>query len=142
MEARETVRCNGHPLVRGTHPTTFEVTKEDHLTAAGDCIIGIAADKGAADLAPAFRQALAQDGAGLVTRLFCDRFTVEIHARGSVKMTLAHPTDLVWRRSGFICSRTVGIHADFAAATLPRELIAALASGKEMVIEMRVFSPG
>ena len=50
MEAQEIIRCRGHPLVLGTHPTTFEVTREDHLTENGNCIIGIAADKGCAGL--------------------------------------------------------------------------------------------
>ena len=35
MEAEERIICRGHPLVRGIHPTTFEVTTEDHLTRAG-----------------------------------------------------------------------------------------------------------
>jgi hypothetical protein len=141
MEAKETISCRGHPLVRGTHPTTFEVTKEDHLTPAGDCIIGIAADKGAADLSTDFREALARDGTRLVTRLTCGGITVEVHSEGSANMTLDHPIDLVWRRSGFVCGRTIGIHSDFVAATLPRELIAALARGEEMILEMRAFSP-
>ena len=55
MEAQEIIRCRGHPLVLGTHPTTFEVTREDHLTSSGNCIIGIAADKGCAGLSPALR---------------------------------------------------------------------------------------
>ncbi len=63
MEAQETIRCRGHPLVLGTHPTTFEVTVEDHLTANGNCIIGIAADKGCEGLSPAFKQVLAHDDA-------------------------------------------------------------------------------
>ena len=41
MEAEERIICRGHPLVRGTHPTTFEVTTEGHLTRQGDCIIGV-----------------------------------------------------------------------------------------------------
>jgi len=142
MEAVAIIRCRGHPLVRGTHPTTFEVTKEAHLTEAGDCIIGIGADKGAADLPAEFRNILARDDARLITWLACGDHRVEIHAQGSAKMTLAHPTDLVWRRSSFVCSRTIGIHADFVAKTLPRELIAALAQGEEMTVGLRAVSPG
>ncbi len=142
MEARERIRCRGHPLVSGTHRTTFEITKEDHLTRAGDCIIGISADKGCIGLSTEFRNVLAQDGSRLLTRLTCGGITVEIHALGSAAMTLEHPTDLVWRRSGFVCGRTIGIHADFVAATLPRELVAALKQEKEMVVEMVAVSPG
>jgi len=72
MKARDTVRARGHPLVQGTHTTTFEVTKDETLTLAGDCIIGIAADKGAADLAPDLKALLSDDRAVLTTRLIAD----------------------------------------------------------------------
>ena len=51
-------RCRGHPLVLGTHPTTFEVTCEKHLTENGNCIIGVAADKGCAGLSADFNRCL------------------------------------------------------------------------------------
>jgi len=112
MEAQETIRCRGHPLVLGTHPTTFEVTVEDHLTAKGNCIIGVAADKGCDALSPAFKQVLAHDDAVLVTRLECAGTGAEIRSRGSVQMMLNHPTDMVWRKSAFVCGRTIGIFSD------------------------------
>jgi len=136
MEAEERIRCRGHPLVRATHPTTFEVTAEGHLTRKGDCIIGIHADRGAAGLSPGFRKVLAQDGAVLVTRLTAGGFSAEVHGRGSSGITLAHPTDLVWRRSNFVCPRTVAIHCDRVAATLPRDLVRALREGAELAVEM------
>lgn len=136
MEAEERIRCRGHPLVRGTHPTTFEVTAEGHLTRQGDCIIGIRADKGAGDLAPGFRRVLADDHSVLLTRLTAGGYTVEVHGRGSSRITLAHPTDLVWRRSTFVCPRTVAIRCDRTAATLPRDLVRALREGAELEVEM------
>jgi hypothetical protein len=51
-------------------------------------------------------------------------------------MTLGHPTDLVWRRSGFVCPRTVAIHCDHTAVTLPRGLIRALREEAELEVEM------
>ncbi len=142
MKARELVKCRGHPLVRGTHPTTFEVTKERELTSRGDCIICVAADKGAAALSPAFRRVLANDRAVLTTRLSAGDVSVEVRSRGSAAFTLDHPTDLVWRRSGFVCGRTVGIHSDFVARTLPRELVRLLRQGEEMVVELVAELPG
>lgn len=141
MEARETIRCTGHPLVRGNHQTTFEVTKETHLTLAGDCIIGICAEKGARDLSLEFREAMKRDGAQILTRLVCGDISVEIHGYGSSQMTLDHPTDLVWRRSTFVCGRTIAIQCDAVAVTLPRELISALKEGKEMTVEIVVMDP-
>jgi|SRR5208337_1793366 len=142
MEAQETVVCRGHPLILGTHPTTFEVTREEHLTSTGNCIIGIAADKGCAGLSPGFRELLAHDDAVLTTRLECGGISVEIRSRGSDQMTLDHPADMVWRRSTFVCGRTIGILSDQVAAGLPRELVKNLVTGKEMIVALTVTRPG
>jgi hypothetical protein len=139
MKIQETLRCKGHPNVSGRHPTTFEVTKEDHLSSRGDCIIGIEGDKGAADLSPLFVNMLARDDAVLVTRLYCRDRTVTVISRGSSAMTLDHPTDLVWRRSNFVCGRTVGIGSDYIAKDLPKALISLLRNGEKLVVEMTVF---
>ena len=136
MEARERIRCRGHPVVAGTHPTTFEVTTEGRLTRQGDCIIGVRADRGAGGLSPEFRRVLADDRAVLLTRLTAGGHTGEVRGWGSSNMTLTHPTDLVWRRSSYVCSRTVAIHCDQTAATLPREIIRALREGAELEVEM------
>jgi hypothetical protein len=142
MEATEIIRCRGHPLVLGTHPTTFEVTREEHLTESGNCIIGIAADKGCAGLTPAFKAILAHDDAVLVTRLACNGIVAEIRSLGSTQLTLDHPTDVVWRKSPFVCGRTIGIRSDGVARTLPRELIANLVQGNEMVVTLTATRPG
>lgn len=142
MEAQETIRARGHPQVLGTHPTTFEVTREDHLTANGNCIIGVAADKGCAGLSPEFKALLAQDDAILVTRIVCDGISAEIRSRGSSQMMLNHPTDMVWRKSTFVCGRTIGILSDTTALSLPRELIQNLVLGKEMVVTLTATRPG
>ena len=142
MEAQEQVQCRGHPLVLGTHPTTFEVTREPHLTANGNCIIGIAADKGCAGLSESFKKVLAHDDAVLVTRLSSDGITAEVRSHGSAQFTLDHPTDMVWRKSRFICGRTIGILSDHVADTLPDELIAALQDGEEMVVTLVATRPG
>jgi hypothetical protein len=142
MEAQETIRCRGHLLVLGTHPTTFEVTCEDHLTANGNCIIGIGADRGCAGLQLAFKKVLAHDDAVLTTRLACGDVVVEVRSRGSSQMMLNHPTDMVWRKSTFVCGRTIGVLSDAVALTLPRELMENLVLGKEMVVSLTVTRPG
>ena len=142
MEAEEIIQCRGHPLVLGTHPTTFEVTAEPHLTSTGNCIIGIAADKGCAGLSSEFKYVLAHDDARLLTRLRCGEIEVEIHSQGSSQFTLNHPSDMVWRRSTFVCGRTIGIHSDQVAATLPDELIKNLIAEKKMVVTLMAMRPG
>jgi hypothetical protein len=141
MKARERIVCHGHPLVQGTHPTTFEVTTREELTLKGDCIIGVGADKAALDLDPLFKRLLARDDAVLVTNIYAGGTRIQVHGSGSRELTLRHPTDLVWRKSRFTCDRTVAVAADRTARTLPRELIARLAQGDEMEIELVAIIP-
>ncbi|HJJ47358.1 MAG TPA: DUF371 domain-containing protein [Methanocorpusculum sp.] len=138
MEITETIRCHGHPNVRGLHKSTFEITKETELSLSGDCIIAIGADKGAADLSSEFRTVLATDGSKLLTHLQIEDIEATVVSEGTRGITLSHSTDLVWRRSTFLCPRTVGIYSDHVACQLPRELIEELKKGKEMVVTLTV----
>jgi hypothetical protein len=142
MKATEVIRCHGHPLVSAIHPTTFEVTAEKTLTKNGHCIIGIRADRGAAGLSPEFKEVLCHDDATLVTTLVCEVVEVRVHSLGSKDMTLHHPTDFVWRKSRFVCGRTIGICSDHVAATLPEELVARLKAGRPLVVTMTAMRPG
>ncbi|MDO5845249.1 MAG: DUF371 domain-containing protein, partial [Methanocorpusculum sp.] len=98
----------------------------------------VASDKGCADLSPEFKKALADDNAVLKTKLSCGGIETEIISKGNSQMTLTHPTDLVWRRSSFVCSRTIGCDSDKTAELLPRELIAKLQKGEELKVILTV----
>jgi hypothetical protein len=140
MKVTETIWCRGHPNVLSLHPTTFEITKEEHLTCMGDCIIAVGADRSIADLSPGFKAALSHDDAVLYTRLTCGGNSVVVTSFGSAGLILDHPSDMVWRRSRYVCGRTIGIETDRAARTLPRELIDCLRAGGELLVEMTVTS--
>lgn len=140
--AVEVVRARGHPNIRATHPTTFEITREAHLTPRGDCIIAVRADKAARDLSTAFKRAARREEALI-------RITIEVPSRGLREVVLArghpalpleHPTDMVVRRSGFICPRTIAIRANKAARDLSRSLIKALRDpGTEVIVRLEVL---
>lgn len=141
MEAVEEFECRGHPLISGRHRTTLEITRDESLTPKGDCIVGVSSTKGAADLSGEFKRILANDDSILVTVLSAGGIEVKISSRGSSVMDLDHPTDMVWRRSGFVCGRTVGIFSDNTAETLPRELICHLSGGGTMKVRMIASIP-
>jgi hypothetical protein len=141
MKARDVIHCSGHPNVRALHPTTFEVTTEPSLSPAGDCIIGVCADKGAADLDPDLKALLADDRAVVTTRLSVRGVEAIVISRGSVGLTLDHPTDLVWRRSAFVCGRTIAVGSDTVARTIDRRLVEFLAGGAELVVEIEASIP-
>jgi hypothetical protein len=56
-----------------------------------------------------------------------------VNAFGSVRLILTHPTDMVARKSNYICSRTLAIRADKAACDLSRRLVEKLKNQKQKV---------
>ena len=142
MNVEERICCGGHPNIRGTHRSTFQITTGTDLSPRGDCVIGVGADKGAIDLSDEFRAALECESATLVTLLVAGDISVRVTSKGSASLTLDHETDLVWRKSTFTCSRTIGISSDYAALTLPRELISHLRGGGEMLVILNAYPHG
>jgi hypothetical protein len=135
----ERVLFRGHPMVRALHPTTIEVTTEEHLSERGDCIIGVAASKGCADLAGETKDALRDDDSKVTIRVLVGRESFEVRARGDSRLLLTHPSDIVVRRSTFINERTVAVKAEFAAMDMPRSLVETLKDDHTMgVIEIEV----
>jgi len=116
----------GHPNITAGNGTTFEFTKESHLTPRGDCIVGVRADKGARDLAPEFK-ALAKDPSAVITvEMAVEAMRVVVVGLGSPGLSFTHPTDLVGRRSSYTCGRTLMTRADQAARDFPREFVEAM----------------
>ena len=120
---RETVVFRGHPMVRALHPTTIEVTTEEDLTARGDCIIGVAADKGCEQLGEAARAAIRTAGARVRIKILVGGLQFVVKARGDPGLQLSDRHEMVVRRSSFLSERTLAVHADFAARDIPRPMI-------------------
>lgn len=122
MQIKEIIRARGHPNILSTHRTTFEITKDVELTKRGDCIIAVGASKGASDLSPEFKSAMKRDDARITITIEAAEVREVVNARGSHLLLLDHPTDLVIRKSNFICGRTLAGEADKAAIDLSRKL--------------------
>ena len=60
---QDDVTFYGHPNVRSLHAKTIEITKDEHLTPRGDCIIGVRANKACADLDEALKHRLKSNSA-------------------------------------------------------------------------------
>lgn len=123
MRITERIEASGHPKIRANHPTTLEITKEEHLTEKGDCIIGICASKGCRDLSPQFSELLKTDKTRVVVTIRAGNRIETILGRGSKELTLSHPKDLVARKSNYTCNRTIMIMADKAASDLDRQFV-------------------
>lgn len=125
--------AHGHANVLATHKTTFEITKETRLSRSGDCIIAIGADKGMDALSLQFKANLRKDDAEIMILVEAGGVVEVINAYGNSRLILAHPTDIVVRKSGHICNRTLAIHADKSAKEFSRELVKKLRKLEEKV---------
>jgi hypothetical protein len=142
MEATETVIAKTHRNVLSLHKKTLEFTKETHLTPRGDCIVAIKADSGMNDLSEEFKRILRTLGSRLEITIQCAELKDKVVAFGSPELILSHPTDMVVRKSGFICPRTLAIKADKSAYELDRKLVEKLGSEDdlEVVITLKAIA--
>ena len=145
MESIEaTVDARGHANVSATHATTLEVTAEDFLTPAGDCILGVEADTTPTDFDESFHEACRSREADLTLVLEAQAegsgvsHTETVSGRGHPDLTFGSDTSLVVRTSEYVDDRTVMVDAGKAAADVDRELVDALAAGAELRVVLRI----
>jgi uncharacterized protein len=132
-ELREVILAVGHENIQAIHPSTLMLTKEKHLSKTGDCIVGIAADKGAADLSQAFKDKVKNPNAKLTIIIEAGSLNEIINASGSSKLILIHPIDVVIRKSDYISDRTLAIHADKSSNDLSRKLVENLKNPEQKI---------
>jgi len=119
----ETFEARGHVMISATHKKSFEITKESNITLRGDCIVAVGSSKGAADLSDEFRRVARNDSAKITVVLSAKGTEEKAHGRGSSRLSLNHPTDLVARKSNYTCGRTLMISSDSAARDMSRRFV-------------------
>jgi hypothetical protein len=122
----ERIAFRGHPMVSALHPTTIEITTEEHLTANGDCIVGVGAEKGCAQLQQAVKAAIKRGSTTVRLRISVGPDSFVVMASGDPRLTLTHPHEIVVRKSEFISDRTIAVRASAAAKDIPRPMVARL----------------
>ena len=134
----ETIRARGHEHVAAAHASTFEVTTDDWLTPAGDCILAVEADRAPADFDPAFAGACRDPDARIVAAFEAGGRCQRVAGRGHADLTFESDRSAVGRTSDYVDDRTVMVGADAAAGDFDRELVAALADGADLTVTLTV----
>jgi hypothetical protein len=128
----EYICAHGHNLITGNHVTTFEFTKDDFLTTRGDCIIAVGA-KGTKELSEDFKRLASIDSAKITVRMEVDGINEIAVGQGNRELKFNHPTDMVARKSSYICPRTLMIRSNKSASDLDREFIERLKNSKSTI---------
>jgi len=136
----EVIHARGHEHVSAKHSSTFEVTTDDYLTPAGDCILAIDADRSPADFDAEFIAACQNAEASITITLEADGHTQTITGRGDPDLELSSERSMVGRTSTYIDERTILLEASSAAEGIDRELVAALAAGNAVTATLSVES--
>jgi len=123
----------GHKNVIATHKTTFEITKAGTLSRRGDCIVAVKSTKAAFDLPIEFKEAMRKERTQIIITIEANELKETIKAKGTPKLQLTHPTDLVIRKSDYVCERTLAIGADKASVDFSREFVKKLKHPRQTV---------
>ena len=134
----EVIRARGHENVRAEHASTFEVTTDDYLTPAGDCILAIEADRAPADFDPSFVAACRDETATISVTIEVDGVEETIVGHGDPRLTFDSDRSAVGRTSDYVDDRTVVVDAERAASEVDRTLVSALADGAKATVRLVV----
>ena len=122
-EAEDSFTAWGHPNITSKHRTTIMVTTDEHLSKRGDCIVAVRTEKGLVDLPSELKEIIRNEEAEISFTMNISSQSLVVRGRGHPKLTLTSPSDMVIRKSGFICARTLMIKADIASVDIPSEFI-------------------
>ena len=138
--AFDSVEGIGHPEVRATHRTTFEITREAKLTKRGTCILAVSANKAASDLDEKLKESL-KAGARLKITIRTGGLSDVIWGLGSADLKFGDLTSMVFRKSNFVDDRTVCIECNKSASEIDRRIISMLAlPTTRMLMELEGFA--
>ena len=138
MRLIETFTAYGHPNITATHQTTIMTTKDSHLTKNGDCIVAIKSEKALSDLGPDFKKAARNHDAKIILKINVNGEVFEVTGRGHPELTYQHSHDIVARKSGFICDRTLMIDADKAACDIHPSFIEQLQHSTQITVTISI----
>jgi hypothetical protein len=123
---QDEIAFHGHPNVLSLHSRTLEITKEDHLSPRGDCIIGVSASKACADLDDVVKNGIKRAGALVKIEVIVGSELYLIRGFGDSSLSLTNRHDIVIRKTKFVCPRTLSVKCDRASIDLPRNMVVML----------------
>ncbi|MFN4336345.1 MAG: DUF371 domain-containing protein [Candidatus Nitrosocaldus sp.] len=118
-----TIAFHGHKNVRALHRSTLEITKDEHLTLRGDCIVGVRADMACRDLDVLIGDMVREDGREIRFTILVKGMEWRFSAKGCRLLTLQDDRSIVIRKSGYICPRTLAVMSSASAIDMPREMV-------------------
>lgn len=131
--------AKGHENIRSNHKSTFEITTDSELTPKGDCIIGVSSNKTMNNFPEEFREKIKNSSTEIHVILDTENGHDEIVGYGDENLNLTHSSDIVCRKSNYICNRTLMINSNKAAKDLDKNLIKDLQQCMEIKVTIKLI---
>ncbi len=125
MTVLDKIYAYGHKNILCSHKTTIEITKDKDLTKKGNCIVGINASKACIDLDNRLKENIKTEKKIKII-LEVDNLKDYFYGFGHKNLRLLNKKDIVFRKSNYLCDRTVLINCTKSSNDLKQELIEAL----------------
>jgi hypothetical protein len=140
----EVITAEGHQNVTATHSSTLEITSDDWLTQAGDCIIGVNADRVPADFDAEFVRQCQSRATAIEAHIHVDTSENESYdylfkGRGDPALSFDNERSHVGRTSEYVDDRTVFVASSGAAADIDERIIDALSAGATLTCRLRAY---
>lgn len=124
------ISFTGHKNIRSTHKNTIEITKDSELTVNGDCIVGVNAFSGCKNIPNKMKKKIRDPKSTINFSIKVKKELFITSGKGHKNLKLSHPTDIVLRKSSFVCPRTIAIKCNKASDSIPKKIIKLLQNPK------------
>lgn len=125
----EKIYAYGHSNISCSHNTTIELTKDNFISKRGTCILGISASKACFDLNSELKKRI-RNGEKIKVTIKVDNISDSFYGFGNNKLQLSNPKDIVFRKSEYVCDRTVLIKCSKSSKELARNIIKKIQTSK------------
>lgn len=130
----EKIYAYGHHNIRCTHQKTIEITKDKSISNRATCILATNASKACFDLNEELKKKIYY-AKKIKVRIKVDNISDSFFGFGHKNLKLLSHKDLVFRKSDYICDRTVLIKCSKSSNELDQKIIEkAKIPGKQILI--------
>lgn len=134
----EQIHGKGHPNIRAIHPTTLATTTNPEVSKSGDCFLIVSADKSPSTLSEEFKNA-ARKHVKILVRVIVGELEDEFECYGDPNLSFEDTSTMVFRKSNYVCSKTVGVKSSKSARDIDRRIVKRLREGAEAIMELTVM---
>ena len=111
-------KAYGHSNITSKHKSTFEITTDSEIGISADCIIGVSSEKSMLNFSDEFKNRIRNKNTRIHIFLETKNAKDEIIGFGHPSLSLSNKTDIVCRKSDYVCNRTLMINSNKAAKDL------------------------